>query len=157
LATEQTSSAPASASTSVDFDPTGQAVIFAVTPSQGTRKRDLGGFVGSGGPDVCTFATVYTLGQGQLFDGGLPIAYNGEAFQPLRSSSVPSGDAITTTFSNDGGVLSFTSPSLPGGRASFCQTPSDGQVYLTFTSRPSGCQPVTLTIYGGMCMLEILC
>ncbi|KIL94140.1 hypothetical protein FAVG1_02702 [Fusarium avenaceum] len=146
--TEQSPSAPPSASTSIDFDPTGQAVIFAVTPSQDTRKRDLGGFVGNGGPDICTFATVYTLEQGRLFDGGLPIAYNGQAFQPLRSSSVPSGDAITTTFSNNGGVLSFSSPSLPGGRASFCQTPSDGQVYLTFTSRPSGCQPVTLTIYG---------
>ncbi|KAH7245471.1 hypothetical protein BKA59DRAFT_555377 [Fusarium tricinctum] len=146
--TEQSPSAPPSASTSIDFDPTGQAVIFAITPSQDTRKRDVGGFVGNGGPDVCTFATVYTLGQGRLFDGGLPIAYNGEAFQALRSSSVPSGDAITTTFSNNGGVLSFSNPSLPGGRASFCQTPSDGQVYLTFTSRPSGCQPVTLTIYG---------
>lgn len=155
--TEQSQSAPPSASTSTDFNPTGQAVIFAVTPSQDTRKRDLGGFVGNGGPDVCTFATMYTLGQGRLFDGGLPIAYNGEAFQPLRSSSVPSGDAITTTFSNNGGVLSFSSPSLPGGRASFCQTPSDGQVYLAFTSRPSGCQPVTLTIYGGMSILEGLC
>ncbi|KAM0258331.1 hypothetical protein ACHAPA_011330 [Fusarium lateritium] len=143
-ATEQTTNAP----TSTEFDPTGQAVIFAVTPSQDTRKRDVGGFVGNGGPDICIFATVYTLGQGRLFDGGLSIAYNGEPFRPLRSSSVPSGDAITTTFSNDGGVLSFTNPSLPGGRASFCQTPSDGQVYLTFTSQPSGCQPVTLTIYG---------
>ncbi|KAM0229971.1 hypothetical protein ACHAP5_011488 [Fusarium lateritium] len=101
-ANELTPSAPAGASTSVDFDPTGQTVIFAVTPSQDNRKRGLGGFVGNGGPDICTFATVYTLGQGRLFDGGLPIAYDGEPFQPLRSSSVPSSDAITTTFSNDG-------------------------------------------------------
>ncbi|RFN54239.1 hypothetical protein FIE12Z_1365 [Fusarium flagelliforme] len=147
LTTLQLSSVPASQSTSVDFNPTGQRIILAVTPSEDTRKRDIGGFVGTGDSDDCTFAIVFTLGNGRLFDGGVPISYLGEAFQSLQSRSVPSGDDITTTFSSDGGVLRFVSPGLPGGEASFCQTSSDGQVYLTFTSQPQGCVPVRLTIY----------
>ncbi|KAF4999575.1 hypothetical protein FGRMN_2323 [Fusarium graminum] len=147
LVTTQLSSAPGSQSTSVNFNPTGQRIIFAVTPSE-SRKRDVGGFVGNGNPDVCTFATVFTLGNGRLFEGGLPISYLGDAFQLLQSSSVPSSDDITTTFSGDGGSLRFANPGLPGGEASFCQTSSDGQVYITFTSQPQGCVPVRLTIYG---------
>ncbi|KAF5667231.1 hypothetical protein FHETE_5934 [Fusarium heterosporum] len=146
--TQETSSAPSSVSTSVVTDPPGQRVIFGIVPSAGTRKRDLGGFVGDGSPDVCTFATTFTLGEGRLFAGRQPVAYVGGDFQPLQSSSVTPGDAITTTFSNDGGILRFANPSLPGGQAGFCQTPSDGQIYLTFTSQPSGCEPVTLSIYG---------
>ncbi|CEF77822.1 unnamed protein product [Fusarium graminearum] len=145
LSPQEPSSVPASQSTSVDFDPTGQRIIFAVTPAEGTRKRDIGGFVGD---DICTFATVFTLGNGRLFEGGVPISYLGDAFQLLQSSSLPSGDDITTTFSNNGGSLSFINPGLPGSQASFCQTSSDGAVYMTFTSRPQGCVPVRLTIYG---------
>ncbi|KAJ4138512.1 hypothetical protein NW768_002347 [Fusarium equiseti] len=146
--TLQLSSVPASQSTSVDFDPIGQRVILAVTPSEETRKRDLGGFVGTGDSDDCTFATVFTLGNGRLFDGGVPVSYIGESFQLLQSLSVPTSDDITTTFSSDGGILRFINPGLPGGEASFCQTSSDNQVYLTFTSQPQGCVPVRLTVFG---------
>ncbi|KAG8352561.1 hypothetical protein FVEN_g9345 [Fusarium venenatum] len=145
LSPEQSSSALATEPTSVEFDPTGQRIIFAVTPSEESRKRDIGGFVGNG---ICTFATVFTLGNGRLFEGGIPISYLGDAFQLLQSSSVPSGDDITTTFSNSGGSLRFVNPRLHGSQASFCQTSSDGDIYMTFTSRPQGCVPVRLTIYG---------
>ncbi|CAG7557407.1 unnamed protein product [Fusarium equiseti] len=148
LTTLQPSSVPASQSTSVDFIPTGQRIILAITPSEDTRKRDLGGFVGTSDSDDCTFATVFTLGNGRLFDRGVPISYLGEDFQSLQSLSVPASDDITTTFSSDGGVLRFVNPGLPGGEASFCQTSSDNQVYLTFTSQPQGCVPVRLTVYG---------
>ncbi|RGP62593.1 hypothetical protein FSPOR_9172 [Fusarium sporotrichioides] len=127
--------------------PTGQRVILLVAPSGEITKRDVGGFVGNGNPDVCTFATVFTLGQGRLFDGNFPVSYSEEEFQPLSSSSSPVDNAVTTTFSSEGGVLGFSNPSLPDGRASFCQTPSDGQVYITYSSIPFGCVFVTLTIY----------
>ncbi|KAM0351203.1 hypothetical protein ACHAP4_009341 [Fusarium culmorum] len=142
LSPQEPSSVPASQSTSVDFDPTGQRIIFAATPAEGTRKRDIGGFVGD---DICTFATVFTLGNGRLFEGGVPISYLGDAFQLLQSSSLPSGDDITTTFSNNRGSLSFINPGLPGSQASFCQTSSDGAVYMTFTSKPQGCVPKDIT------------
>jgi len=147
--TEEPSLPTESTATQPVFEPTGQRVIFLVTPAGELTKRDVGGFVGNGNPDVCTFANVYTLGQGQLFVGNVPVSYSGEEFQTLESASAPLEGAITRTFSSDGGVLSFANRGLPGGRASFCQTPLDGQVYITYRSRPSGCVFVTLTVYGG--------
>ncbi|RBR21861.1 uncharacterized protein FIESC28_04704 [Fusarium coffeatum] len=146
--TEEPSLPTASTATQPVFEPTGQRVIFQVTPAGELTKRDIGGFVGDGNPDVCTFASVYTLGQGQLFVGDVPFSYSGEEFQSLDSASTPGEGAISRTFSNDGGILSFANRGLPGGRASFCQDPLDGQVYITYRSRPSGCVFVTLSVYG---------
>ena len=142
LPTESTATQPV-------FEPTGQRVIFLVQPAGGLTKRDVGGFVGNGNPDVCTFASTYTLGKDQLFVGNFPISYSGEEFQSLDSESAPLEGTITRTFSSEGGVLSFTNRGLPGGRASFCQDPLDGQVYITYGSKPSGCVLVTLSVYGG--------
>jgi hypothetical protein len=153
--TEQPASPTDTATALPSLEPTGQRVIFLVTPSVELTKRDVGGFVGNDNPDVCTFATVFTLGQGRLFDGDFPISYSGEDFQLLQSLSSPVENAVTTTFSSEGGVLGFSNPSLPGGRASFCQTPSDGRVYITYKSRPTGCIFVTLTIYGGQYSPEL--
>ena len=147
--TEEPSLPTESTATQPVFEPTGQRVIFQVTPAGELTKRDVGGFVGDGNPDVCTFASVYTLGQGQLFVGNVPFSYSGEEFQSLDSALAPVESAITRTFSSDGGVLSFANRGLPGGRASFCQDPLDGQVYITYRSRPSGCVFVTLSVYGG--------
>ncbi|GKU10127.1 unnamed protein product [Fusarium langsethiae] len=103
-------------------------------------------FVGNGNPDVCTFATVFALGQGRLFEE-ITLSLTREknsnrSHPPLLLLVVPSPPSVVK-----GVVLRFSNPSLPGGRASFCQTPSDGQVYITYSSRPSGCAFVTLTVY----------
>ncbi|KAF4344580.1 hypothetical protein FBEOM_1478 [Fusarium beomiforme] len=141
------SSAAAIAFTSAALEPTGQRIILLITPSGGTTKRDVGGFVGEGNPDVCTFATLFTLREGQLSEGGVPVSYLGDAYQKLQASSSSGNGAISTTFSSDGDILSFRNPSLPNGGASFCQDSSDGQVYMTFTSKPPGCVPVSLNVY----------
>ncbi|EMT67462.1 hypothetical protein FOC4_g10005552 [Fusarium odoratissimum] len=142
------SSAASSASTSATLEPAGQRIILLISPSGGNTKRDIGGFVGDGNPDICTFATVFTLGNGRLFEGGVPVSYLGDGYQKLQASSSSSDNAISTTFSSEGGLLRFQNLSLPNGGASFCQTPSDGQVYMTFAFRPSGCVPVSLKVYG---------
>jgi hypothetical protein len=79
------------------------------------------------------------------------VSYLGDGYQKLQASSSTSDSAISTTFSSEGGVLRFQNPSLPNRGASFCQTPSDGQVYMTFGSEPSGCVPVSLNVYRGRC------
>jgi hypothetical protein len=131
------------------LEPIGQRIILLVSPSGGNTKRDLGGFVGDGNPDICTFAAVFTLGNGRLFESGVPVSYLGNGYQKLQASSSSSDNAISTTFSSEGGLLRFQNPSLPNGGASFCQTPADGQVYMTFASKPSGCVPVSLNVYRG--------
>ncbi|KAF5010739.1 hypothetical protein FDECE_3094 [Fusarium decemcellulare] len=128
--------------------PAGQRVIFLVTPSRDTTKRELNGFVGDGNPDVCTFAKVFTLGSSQLFDDDVPVYYLGDAFQRLQSLPSPPDGAITETFANAGGILQFRNSALPTGQAAFCQDTSDGEVYMTFSSQPANCIPVTLAIYG---------
>ncbi|KAH7194409.1 hypothetical protein DER44DRAFT_889518 [Fusarium oxysporum] len=142
------SSAASSASTSATLEPAGQRIVLLISPSGGNTKRDIGGFVGDGNPDICTFATVFTLGNGRLFEGGVPVSYLGDGYQKLQASSSSSDNAISTTFNSEGGLLRFQNLSLPNGGASFCQTPSDGQVYMTFAFRPSGCVPVSLKVYG---------
>ncbi|KAF5549813.1 hypothetical protein FMEXI_4064 [Fusarium mexicanum] len=141
------SSVASSASASTTLGPTGERIILLVSPTSGNTKRDIGGFVGDGNPDICTFATVFTLGNGRLAEDGVPVSYLGDGYQKLEASSSSSDNAISTTFSTEGGLLRFQSPSLPDGGASFCQTPSDGQVYMTFGSEPSGCLPVSLNVY----------
>ncbi|KAM0547549.1 hypothetical protein ACHAPJ_010293 [Fusarium lateritium] len=133
-------------SSSADFDPVGQRVIFLVTPSGDINKRELNGFMGDDNPDVCTFAAVFTLGQDQLFNGNVPLGYDGGGYQSFQSQSL-ADDAITRSFTNAGGNLQFRNSALPNGQAAFCQT-SDGQVYMTFTSEPPSCIPVVLAIYG---------
>ncbi|CAG7557551.1 unnamed protein product [Fusarium equiseti] len=148
LDTTLPSSKTGSAPTSANFEPIGQRIILLITPSGGNTKRDVGGFVGNDNPDICTFATVFLLGQGGLSQDGIPFAYLGNDYQKFQSSPVLPIDPITTTFSSEGGVLKFANSALPSGQASFCQTSSDGQVYITFASKPSGCVPVALNVYA---------
>nr|RBQ91167.1 hypothetical protein FVER53263_12176 [Fusarium verticillioides] len=141
------SSVASSAAASTTLEPTGERIILLVNPSGGNTKRNIGGFVGDGNPDICTFATIFTLGNGQLSEDGVPVSYLGDGYQKLQASSSTSDSTVSTTFSSEGGALRFRNPALPNGGASFCQTPSDGQVYMTFGSEPSGCVPVSLNVY----------
>ena len=156
IALDTISSLPAgSAPTSATFDPIGQRIILLITPSGGNTKRDVGGFVGDDNPDICTFATVFILGEGSLSQDGVPFAYLGNDYQKFESSLALPIDPTTTTFSSEGGVLNFANSALPNGQASFCQT-SDGQVYMTFTSEPSGCIPVALNVYAGKELIDTI-
>lgn len=131
----------------------GQQVIFLITPSGDISKRELRGFVGNSNPQVCTFASIFTLGigpnSGELFDGNVPLYYQGEDFQAFQALGSPPDGAITRTFANEGGALQFKNPSLPNGQATFCQDSSSGLVYMVFTSGPPNCTPVQLSVYGG--------
>ncbi|UPK93143.1 hypothetical protein LCI18_004078 [Fusarium solani-melongenae] len=130
----------------------GQQVIFLITPTGDVSKRELRGFVGNSNPQVCTFASVFTLGSGpgsgELFDGDVPLYYQGEDYQALQALGSPPNGAITRTFANEGGTLQFKNPSLPNGQATFCQDSSSGLVYMVFTSGPPNCTPVRLSVYG---------
>ncbi|RSM18294.1 hypothetical protein CDV31_002813 [Fusarium ambrosium] len=130
----------------------GQQVIFLITPSGDISKRELRGFVGNSNPQVCTFASIFTLGtgpaSGQLFDGNVPLYYQGEDYQAFQALGSPPDGAITRTFANEGGTLQFKNPSLPNGQATFCQESSSGLVYMVFTSGPPNCTPVQLSVYG---------
>lgn len=132
--------------------PAGRPIIFRVSipdnERRGLHKRATRGFVGIGNPDVCTFAAVFTLAEGKLLDGGVPVYYSGEDYKDLAGQDIPSGDSITTTFTASGGNLVFRNSGLPNGDASFCQV-SNGQVYITFTTGPPGCVPVNLAVYDG--------
>ncbi|PNP74629.1 hypothetical protein FNYG_11965 [Fusarium nygamai] len=149
-ATDITSSALATSTGIVK--PRGRSVIFLVQASsnqeRGIKKRDIGGFVGAGDPDVCTFALTFNLGDGQLFVGGLPTFYAGEDYKALGVQDEDSfvQGAITRSFGISGRTLVFRNPGLPNGEAGFCQD-SSGQVYITFTASPPGCIPVTLDVY----------
>ncbi|KAM0541485.1 hypothetical protein ACHAPJ_013220 [Fusarium lateritium] len=147
--TASTASFPTSSS--ID-EPAGRSIILLVSLSvPDNERRDLnkranGGFVGTNNPDVCTFAAVFNLAQGQLFDGGVPVYYSGEAFKELAGKDRPSGDSITKTFTTSRGYLVFKNSGLPNGVAGFCQD-SNGKVYITFTAGPPGCVPVDLGFY----------
>ncbi|EXK87539.1 hypothetical protein FOQG_08886 [Fusarium oxysporum f. sp. raphani 54005] len=142
----------AAASTTTGIvEPEGQTVIFLIQLPDDDRKRsinkrEVGGFVGDGSPDTCTFASSFNLAEGQLFKSGNPIYYSGEAYKELESQGLPPSDAITKGFASTGTSLSFQNNELPNGEAGFCQK-SDGQVYITFTSAPPGCTSVTLGVY----------
>ncbi|KAM6516564.1 hypothetical protein FALCPG4_014746 [Fusarium falciforme] len=131
-------------------------LIFAVTPSTDSSKRDLskrarGRFIGGENavnPNTCTDASAFSLVSGQLFDNGLPIYYSGEAYKPFSGQGTPPDGSITTTFQNAQGLLQFVNPSLPNGQAGFCQDSTTGEVYITFSGRPADCAPVSLTIYS---------
>ncbi|RSM00409.1 hypothetical protein CEP52_009118 [Fusarium oligoseptatum] len=154
LPTDAVSSDPVSTATAGP-NPGGRIIIFQVIPSTDPEKRDLskralGGYVASGGtvnPDVCTDADTFTLTSGQLLDNDIPIYYDGEEFKLFGGQGPPPDDAITTTFENVGGSLRWVNPSLPNGQAGFCQVAASGQVYITFSSRPEGCRPVTISVF----------
>ncbi|CAG7563251.1 unnamed protein product [Fusarium equiseti] len=133
----------------------GQAVIFFVSPQVGDEKRDIvkrapGGFIGSDdiNVDFCTNAGTFRLGDGQLFDLQDPIYYNGESYKEFRSEGTPPADAVTRQFSNVAGALVFANEALPNTNAGFCQEEDSGRVYITFTSSPPGCVPVSLRVYA---------
>ncbi|KAI7758965.1 hypothetical protein LZL87_009960 [Fusarium oxysporum] len=141
----------AASTTTAIAEPEGQTVIFLIQLPDDDRKRsinkrEVGGFVGDGSPDTCTFAFSFNLAEGQLFKNGNPIYYSGEVYKELESQGLPPSDAITKGFASTGTSLSFQNNELPNGEAGFCQT-SDGQVYISFTSAPPGCTPVTLGVY----------
>ncbi|EXA46381.1 hypothetical protein FOVG_07099 [Fusarium oxysporum f. sp. pisi HDV247] len=133
-------------------EPPGRSVIFLIQASN-NQKRDIGKreaerFVGAEKPDICTFALTFNLAEGQLFVGGLPTFYAGEDYKALGVQDEDSfvQGAITRTFGTTGRTLFFRNSDLPNGEAGFCQD-SSGQVYITFTSSPPGCFPVTLGVY----------
>ncbi|KAM0243947.1 hypothetical protein ACHAP5_006710 [Fusarium lateritium] len=136
---EQTTSTTEAASTS-----TGEAIIFQINPQRRLAKRD-DLFVGNNSPASCDLATVFHLDSEQLLQDGVPVSYEGEEYQELPAQGNPQADAITRDFSIINGYLSWTNDAF--GEAKFCHTPSDGTVYITFGSRPSGCESVTLTAY----------
>jgi hypothetical protein len=144
---QATTTAEAATTTTSAAVPAGEAIIFQVNPQRRLSKRDTT-FVGSNNPTECTFASVFRLDEGKLLENGVPIYYAGSGFQELAAQGEPPADSVTTTFSIAGGRLSWTDSSF--GEAGFCQTESDGQVYITFGSEPLGCEPVTLTAYKGM-------
>ncbi|KAF4989601.1 hypothetical protein FGRMN_9008 [Fusarium graminum] len=133
------------------IEPQGRSIIFQVSvPNDNKRninKRAAGGFVGNDNPGSCTFAAVFNLAEGQLFESGVPIYYaSGDDYKELSGQDDPPQAAIKTTFAAGGNGLVFTNPGLPNGEAGFCQGP-DGRVYITFTSGPPGCLVVNLAAY----------
>lgn len=144
----------ASPTTTGIIEPEGQTVIFLIQlpdddQKRRLNKREVGRFVGDGSPDTCTFASTFNLAQGQLFKNGNPIFYSGEDFKQLEGQGAPPSDAVTKGFASTGTSLSFRNEEFPNGEAGFCQI-SNGQVYITFSSAPPACKPVTLGVYDGM-------
>ncbi|CZS83096.1 unnamed protein product [Fusarium graminearum] len=144
----------AATTTAIDIiEPAGRNVIFLIRTTENQKrsfyKRANNGFVGDNNPDVCTFAATFNLadGEGQLFAKGLPIHYAGEDFKELSAQGRPPRGSVTSGFTDSGGSLVFRNSELPSGEAGFCQD-ADGQVYITFTTGPSGCTPVSLSIYN---------
>ncbi|KAG4257776.1 hypothetical protein FPRO04_09993 [Fusarium proliferatum] len=141
---QATTTTEAAATTTSASVPAGEAIILQVNPRRRLSKRDTT-FVGSNNPTECTFASVFHLDGGKLLENGVPIYYAGSGYQELAAQGEPPADSVTTTFSITGGRLSWTDSSF--GEAGFCQTESNGQVYITFGSEPVGCETVTLTAY----------
>ncbi|KAJ4266067.1 hypothetical protein NW762_004040 [Fusarium torreyae] len=138
-------------STSI-VEPPGRAVIILIQESnnqkRGIKKRATRGFIGTNNPEICTFASTFNLAEGQLFFGGVPTFYSGEGYKELgnQAEAPLTRGAITRTFETTGRALVFRNPNLPNGEAGFCQD-SSGQVYITFSSSPPECLPVTLAVY----------
>ncbi|WQF85801.1 hypothetical protein CDEST_10815 [Colletotrichum destructivum] len=146
--------ATTSASTPSPTAPVDRQIILFTFPIAVTKrdleKRDIGGFIvrdAAANRQSCDAAVIFSLSSNRLLDAGIPIHYTpGDTNKPFRATTLPSVDAITTTFGNVGGTLQFSNSSLPGGRANFCQNPQ-GQVFIIFTSTPVGCELVQLLVY----------
>ncbi|KAH7184757.1 uncharacterized protein B0J16DRAFT_122115 [Fusarium flagelliforme] len=141
---EQSTQTTEAASTTTSVGPAGEAIILQINPQQRRAKRDTT-FIGTDNPTSCDLATTFRINDEQLQQDGVPVYYEGEAYQELATQDTPPADAVTRGFSIDGGYLSWTNDAF--GDARFCQTPSDGKVYIIFTLKPTGCQGVTLTAY----------
>ncbi|CEI70680.1 hypothetical protein FVEN_g834 [Fusarium venenatum] len=149
---------PTATATATEFSATisgavsGQDLIFFVAPEiDGSRhfiKRAPGRFIGGNDAvEICTNAAVFSLADGQLLVNGDPVYYAGEPYEQLGGQGPPPDGAVTREFTNVNGLLAFSSSSLPGNSAGFCQDDS-GQVYITFGSSPPGCDPVSISVYA---------
>ncbi|PTD05455.1 hypothetical protein FCULG_00000020, partial [Fusarium culmorum] len=131
-------------------EPAGRAVIFLIQTTDDEQRtlhrRASSGFVGNNNPNVCTFATTFNLAEGQLLDRGVPIYYSGERVKALAGQDTPPRGSITTEFSESGNILTFKNAELPNGQAGFCQD-TEGQVFITFSTIPPGCTPISLIAY----------
>ncbi|QPC62978.1 hypothetical protein HYE67_005209 [Fusarium culmorum] len=130
----------------------GQNVIFFIAPPANENRRFIkrapGRFVGgSDAVEICANAAVFTLADGQLLDNEDPVYYNGNSYEQFGGQGSPPDGAITREFASVNGVLLFSSPSLPGNSAGFCQDDS-GQVYMTFGSSSPGCDPISIRVYA---------
>ncbi|KAH6949458.1 hypothetical protein HG530_014515 [Fusarium avenaceum] len=141
---EQSTQTTEAASTTTSSGPIGEAIILQVNPQRRLAKRDTT-FVGNNNPTSCDLATVFHFDSEQLLQDGVPVYYEGEGYQELTAQGTVPAGAVTRAFSITEGYLSWTNAAF--GQAGFCQTPSDGKVYITFTSKPTGCQSVTLGSY----------
>ncbi|UZP42005.1 hypothetical protein NXS19_009821 [Fusarium pseudograminearum] len=144
-------SAPSSSTTnpSTESEPIVLRIVRKAPDNNRMQRRDVGGFIGTPS-EICDNAEEFRLVGAQLVAGNAPIYFNGEDYKVFGAGNgeVPSG-AVTRTFFRDGGILRFqNSRIVPNGEAGFCQTPSDGQVYITFSSQPAGCIPVNLSVIG---------
>lgn len=144
---EQSTQTTEAASTTTSSGPIGEAIIFQINPQRRLAKRDTT-FVGNNNPTSCDLATVFHFDSEQLLQDGVPVYYEGEGYQELTAQGTVPAGAVTRAFSITEGYLSWTNAAF--GQAGFCQTPSDGKVYITFTSKPTGCQSVTLGSYKRM-------
>lgn len=135
------------ASTTTSAGPAGEAIILQINQRRRLAKRD-DAFIGTNNPSSCDLATVFRITDEQLLRNGVPVYYEGEAYQEFASQSTPPAVAVTRAFSVDGDYLSWTNEAF--GAARYCQTSSDGKVYIIFTSKPTDCQWVTLTAYKRM-------
>jgi hypothetical protein len=144
---ERSTQTTEAASITTSGGPTGEDIILQVNPQRRLAKRDTT-FVGNSNPTSCDLAMVFGFSSEQFLQDGVPIYYQGEGYQELAAQGTPPADAVTKAFAITQGYLSWTNAAF--GEAAFCQTPSDGKVYITFTSKPTGCQSVTLTAYKRM-------
>ncbi|KAF4437577.1 hypothetical protein FACUT_5509 [Fusarium acutatum] len=126
------------------IEPPDRSVIFLISaPNTRKRQNTDKGFVGNNNPSICTFAQSFNLAEEQLFINGVPFFYDGEDYKELVVGPAPPAGAVTRLFGTTGRALQVD---LPGVTAGFCQA-SDGSVYVTFTSRPVGCEVVILEVY----------
>ncbi|KAI1263874.1 hypothetical protein F5Y18DRAFT_393011 [Xylariaceae sp. FL1019] len=144
--------------------PDGARIILAVTAAAPPQKRHIwnmrrqsntGGFIAGAGPsnsDSCDEADLFGVTDGQLLNGGEPIAVDaGVDYIPFKVN--PEAD-ISTTFSIVNGLLHWYNDEFSGGEAGFCQTP-DGNVYITFAPNagPADCAIVNVvTYYAQQCV-----
>ena len=144
---EESTQTTEAASTTTSVGPAGEAIILQINQQRRLAKRD-DTFIGTNNPSSCDLATAFSITDEQFLQDGVPVYYEGNEYQELAVQGTPPADAVTRAFSVDGGYLSWTNAAF--GEARFCQTSSDGKVYIFFSSKPTGCQTVTLTAYKGM-------